>query len=90
MTAVNGVPELNGDLGETPAVESPILAANGKFADLLKTLSELQALDTKHELDLPQLVVCGEQSVGKSSVLEAISNVPFPRANAKCTKFVTR
>lgn len=26
-----------------------------------------------------QLIVCGDQSSGKSSLLEAISGVPFPR-----------
>lgn len=30
-------------------------------------------------LQLPQIVVCGDQSSGKSSVLEAITEIPFPR-----------
>ncbi|KAL8717039.1 MAG: hypothetical protein Q9225_005685 [Loekoesia sp. 1 TL-2023] len=40
-------------------------------------------------LKLPQLVVCGDQSSGKSSVLEAITEIPFPRKENLCTRFAT-
>lgn len=40
-------------------------------------------------LKLPQLVVCGDQSSGKSSVLEAITEIPFPRNENLCTRFAT-
>ncbi|KAF1994371.1 hypothetical protein P154DRAFT_32097 [Amniculicola lignicola CBS 123094] len=40
-------------------------------------------------IELPQLVVCGDQSSGKSSVLEAITEIPFPRAENTCTRFAT-
>ncbi|TKA61218.1 hypothetical protein B0A55_10932, partial [Friedmanniomyces simplex] len=35
------------------------------------------------------LVVCGDQSTGKSSVLEGITGIPFPREEGVCTKFAT-
>lgn len=39
---------------------------------------------------IPQIVVCGDQSAGKSSVLEAISQLRFPvRDGEATTKFVT-
>ncbi|KAF2171690.1 hypothetical protein M409DRAFT_63305 [Zasmidium cellare ATCC 36951] len=41
------------------------------------------------ELDLPQLIVCGDQSSGKSSVLEAISRVSFPASDTFCTRFAS-
>jgi Dynamin family len=56
---------------------------------LFDIVDKLRLLDINHELDLPQLVVCGSQSSGKSSVLEAISELPFPRADMTCTRFVT-
>ncbi len=40
-------------------------------------------------IELPQLVVCGDQSSGKSSVLEAITEIPFPRNENLCTRFAT-
>ncbi|ORY18850.1 P-loop containing nucleoside triphosphate hydrolase protein [Clohesyomyces aquaticus] len=41
-------------------------------------------------INLPQLVVCGDQSSGKSSVLEAITEIPFPRHENLCTRFATQ
>jgi len=38
---------------------------------------------------LPQIVVVGDQSAGKSSVLEAITGIPFPREAGACTRFAT-
>ncbi|KAN0089766.1 dynamin family [Hyaloscypha variabilis] len=40
-------------------------------------------------LPLPQLVVRGNQSAGKSSVLEALTGIPFPRSDNLCTRFAT-
>lgn len=38
---------------------------------------------------MPQIVVCGAQSAGKSSVLEGLTGIPFPREDGVCTKFAT-
>lgn len=38
---------------------------------------------------LPQLVVCGDQSSGKSSLLKAISGISFPHNDGLCTRFAT-
>jgi GTPase SAR1 family protein len=35
-------------------------------------------------------VVVGDQSSGKSSVLEAITELPFPRSSIRCTRFATQ
>lgn len=40
-------------------------------------------------VQLPQLVVSRDQSSGKSSVLEAITEIPFPRKENLCTRFAT-
>lgn len=43
----------------------------------------------KRHSDIPQIVVCGDQSSGKSAVLEAISRLPFPSGTDMTTCFVT-
>ncbi|OAQ67158.1 dynamin family protein [Pochonia chlamydosporia 170] len=40
-------------------------------------------------VNLPQIIVVGEQSAGKSSVLEAVSHVRFPVKGDVCTRFAT-
>ncbi|KAH8696927.1 P-loop containing nucleoside triphosphate hydrolase protein [Phaeosphaeriaceae sp. PMI808] len=64
--------------------------------DGLRTAEQIQLLDLVDSLraqglseftTLPQLIVCGDQSCGKSSLLEAISGVPFPRKDNFCTRF---
>ncbi|KAH6719445.1 putative interferon-induced GTP-binding protein Mx, partial [Leptodontidium sp. MPI-SDFR-AT-0119] len=65
-------------------------ADDPKHLELLNTLLELQALDIESHFDLPQIIVCGSQSSGKSSVLEAITEIPFPRSENTCTRFVTK
>lgn len=37
-----------------------------------------------------KLVVVGDQSSGKSSVLEGSTNLPFPRDSGPCTRFPTQ
>lgn len=56
---------------------------------LLDAVDALRAHGLGEITALPQLVVCGDQSSGKSSVLEAISGVPFPRKANVCTRFAT-
>ncbi|KAH8590053.1 P-loop containing nucleoside triphosphate hydrolase protein [Bisporella sp. PMI_857] len=65
-------------------------AHNPKHLELLNTLTEMQALNIESNFDLPQIVVCGLQLLGKSSVSEAITEIPLPRSENTCTRFVTK
>jgi GTPase SAR1 family protein len=56
---------------------------------LLDEIDSLRLQGISDFVFLPQIVVCGDQSSGKSSVLEAISGVPFPRSDALCTRNAT-
>ncbi len=56
---------------------------------LLETINELRKLKVGEIVDLPQIIVVGDQSSGKSSVLEAISRVRFPTKGSVCTCFAT-
>ncbi|KAF3025031.1 hypothetical protein E8E14_014332 [Neopestalotiopsis sp. 37M] len=57
--------------------------------DLLDIVDSLRSHGVSHYVDLPQIIVCGSQSSGKSSTLEAISGIPFPTAEGLCTRFAT-
>lgn len=58
--------------------------------NLLKKIDALFACNVGHYIHLPQLVVVGNQSSGKSSVLEGISKLPFPKDSGLCTQFATQ
>jgi GTPase SAR1 family protein len=58
-------------------------------ASLLDAIDTLRSRGISHYISLPQLIVCGDQSSGKSSVLEAISGIPFPTKDDMCTRFAT-
>ncbi|KAH8655656.1 dynamin family protein [Xylariales sp. PMI_506] len=51
---------------------------------LLDAIDALRSQGISHYVSLPQLIVCGDQSSGKSSVLEAISGIPFPARDNMC------
>lgn len=68
--------------------------------DQLQTPQQVQLLDKidelrsqglgHHGISLPQLIVCGEQSSGKSSLLEGLTRLRFPTKGGKtCTTFTT-
>ncbi|RFU33727.1 hypothetical protein B7463_g2600, partial [Scytalidium lignicola] len=56
----------------------------------LDIIDALRRLGIASFVGLPQLAVVGDQSSGKSSVLEGISHLPFPRDSGLCTRFATQ
>ncbi len=56
----------------------------------LDLIDHLRSLGVGSDLPLPQIAVMGDQSCGKSSVLEAISGIPFPRGSGLVTRVATQ
>jgi interferon-induced GTP-binding protein Mx1 len=52
----------------------------------LDLIDSLRSVGVEEEVDLPQIAVMGDQSSGKSSVLEALSGVQFPRGSGLVTR----
>lgn len=73
---------------------------------LFDAIDNLRACGVGQDLDIPQvnhpmmslvsatnssqLVIVGKQSAGKSSLLQSLTDVPFPVGDGLCTRFATR
>ena len=60
-----------------------------KTSERLEKIAKFRSCGIGEHVDLPQLLVCGDQSAGKSSVLEGVTGLPFPRKDGLCTRFAT-
>ena len=81
----------------TPTMTGKGITTNELFADAnSKMQRSIDFVDTlrregiERDLAIPQIAVAGDQSTGKSSVLEAISGIPFPRGTGTVTKCAIR
>ncbi|KAL3424105.1 vacuolar sorting protein VPS1 [Phlyctema vagabunda] len=64
--------------------------SNQVSRQLFEAIDELRRAGAGQELDLPQLVIVGKQSAGKSSLLQGLTDIPFPVGGRLCTRFATR
>ncbi|KAJ5110792.1 Dynamin [Penicillium argentinense] len=63
--------------------------SSAKSSKRLNQIDCVRANGVGDHIALPQLAVSGDQSAGKSSVLEGITGYPFPRKDGLCTQFPT-
>ncbi|KAJ6781573.1 hypothetical protein PWT90_01568 [Aphanocladium album] len=57
---------------------------------LFNAIDELKSFGATKFVAPPQLVIVGAQSVGKSSLLQSLTGIPFPVAADRCTRFPMR
>ncbi|KAF4637832.1 hypothetical protein G7Y89_g237 [Cudoniella acicularis] len=57
---------------------------------LFDSIDQLRRCGAGQDLDLPQLVIVGKQSAGKSSLLQSLTDIPFPVGSRLCTQFAMR
>lgn len=72
----------------SPHMEAPIISSyNDEIRPLLDTIDKLRKLNVMEEgIQLPTIVVVGDQSSGKSSVLESLAGISLPRGDGICTR----
>ena len=76
--------------GSSEKVATPLIQLQSKeHEEILNVIDRLRFEGVSRYISLPQLIVCGDQSSGKSSVLEAISGLGFPTKENLCTRFAT-
>ena len=56
----------------------------------LAKIDRLRATNVGSMIPLPQVIVVGDQSSGKSSALESLTGFAFPRAATLCTRYATQ
>ena len=57
--------------------------------NIIDLFEKMRNSKVSRHVSLPQLIVCGDQSSGKSSVLQAVAGIPFPHSSVQCTRFAT-
>ncbi|KAF9335839.1 hypothetical protein BGZ91_010307 [Linnemannia elongata] len=76
---------------ETPVrPTSALFDAESEYQQVIDTINRIQNHGLPHKLSVPKMVIIGDQSSGKSSVLEALTKLSFPRDKDMCTRFATQ
>ncbi|XP_057869501.2 dynamin-related protein 4C-like [Cryptomeria japonica] len=82
MTQILDSPDIEN--GETLSLSE---SYNERIRPLLDTVDTLRRLGVMKEgINLPSIVVIGDQSSGKSSVLESLTGISLPRGQGICTR----
>ncbi|KZT61041.1 hypothetical protein CALCODRAFT_514981 [Calocera cornea HHB12733] len=82
-------------MGDTPPVPGQRNAdiSHSLYAlhtrQLFDVIDEIRDIGGQLNLDLPRIVVIGNQSAGKSSLIEAIARINVPRGSGTCTRCPT-
>ncbi|KAG0260239.1 hypothetical protein DFQ27_003638 [Actinomortierella ambigua] len=60
------------------------------YQSLMDKVNKVRSYGLSDIISIPQIAIVGDQSTGKSSVLEAVTKLSFPRDKNMCTKFATQ
>ncbi|QCD84517.1 interferon-induced GTP-binding protein Mx1 [Vigna unguiculata] len=79
---------VNEEQPQALAIVAPIVSSyNEKIRPVLDAMENLRRLNiAKEGIQLPSIVVVGDQSSGKSSVLESLAGISLPRGQGICTR----
>ncbi|KKA28485.1 hypothetical protein TD95_003217 [Thielaviopsis punctulata] len=96
MTEIRSIPTAPATVEEScAAAANDAMFKHTSFANMGKrlkayndTLALLHELGVQHELQLPELVLVGDQSTGKSSLMSGLAGMNLPRSGGVCTRCV--
>ncbi|KDQ13938.1 hypothetical protein BOTBODRAFT_55684 [Botryobasidium botryosum FD-172 SS1] len=75
------------DFVESPDIDDLTTSTYAlRSKELMDLTRRLRAIGTHADIDIPRIVVIGNQSSGKSSLVEAISGIQVPRDSGTCTR----
>ncbi|PON69181.1 Dynamin superfamily [Trema orientale] len=75
------------DPNELPLLAPIVSSYNDRIRPVLDAVDKLRNLAVMEEgIELPTIVVVGDQSSGKSSVLESLARISLPRGQGICTR----
>ncbi|KAJ3119581.1 hypothetical protein HK098_005317 [Nowakowskiella sp. JEL0407] len=84
---------MNSEDSNSPSLNAPTFLETSTYSSrtkkLLSLINTLRDSGAHIDLDLPTVVVCGNQSAGKSSLLEGLCGITLPRGDGTCTRCVT-
>jgi len=63
---------------------------NAEYQTIIDKINKIRSYGLNKMITIPQIAILGDQSSGKSSVLEAITKLSFPRNIETCTRFATQ
>ncbi|KAI5370698.1 putative dynamin stalk domain, dynamin, GTPase domain, GTPase effector domain-containing protein [Septoria linicola] len=74
-------------MSDIPVAEDPLYLFGRKGRELIQGINKLDCLGIDTTLpSLPKVVAVGDQSAGKSSIIEAMSDITLPRSEGTCTR----
>jgi hypothetical protein len=82
----NATPESQANGYPLSSATSQPLTQAEKIKAMVKCVNNLRYLGVESEVPLPKICVVGDQSAGKSSLIEALSGISVPRAEGCCTR----
>ncbi|KAI0481409.1 vacuolar sorting protein VPS1 [Xylaria cf. heliscus] len=86
VSDTENIPKTEGD--DDAISENPFDSESSRI--LFDAVDQLQHCGANRHVDIPQLVIVGGQSTGKSSLLQSLTDIPFPVGTGCCTRFATR
>jgi GTPase SAR1 family protein len=68
------------------ATESGVHIVGKEVQVLVNAIEDFRAFGVEHVVQLPELVLVGDQSAGKSSLMGALTEIQLPRSTGICTR----